>query len=83
VISLGSALAAGAAACWPLPAFSAAPQSTKKLNVAVIGVDRRGRANLDGVAGENIVALCDVDESRLGKAGERFLKREYRKGWIL
>jgi predicted dehydrogenase len=59
---------------WPVPAFWADPASTKKLNVAVIGVDRRGRANLDGVAGENIVALCDADETRLDKALQRFPK---------
>jgi predicted dehydrogenase len=59
---------------WPVPAFCADPASTKKLNVAVIGVDRRGRANLDGVAGENIVALCDADETRLDKALQRFPK---------
>lgn len=71
----GSALAAGAVV-WPLPAFCADLPSTKKLNVAVIGVDRRGRANLDGVAGENIVALCDADETRLDKALTRFPKAQ-------
>jgi len=42
----------------------------EKLNVAVIGVGCRGRVNLDAVAGqgENIVALCDVDEQRAGDA---------------
>jgi len=42
----------------------------ERLNVAVIGVGGRGRVNLDSVAkeGENIVALCDVDEQRAGDA---------------
>jgi predicted dehydrogenase len=42
----------------------------EKLNVAFIGVGGRGRTNLDTVAshGENIVALCDVDEQRAGDA---------------
>lgn len=39
-----------------------------KLNIGVIGVAARGADNLKGVASENIVALCDVDEERLGKA---------------
>jgi predicted dehydrogenase len=69
-----STLAAGTAICWPLPAFSADPASTKKLNLAVIGVNRRGGANLKGVAGENIVALCDADETLLDKAVQQFPK---------
>ena len=46
------------------------PSPNERLNVAVIGVGGRGRANLDAVAGEgaNIVALCDVDEQRAGDA---------------
>jgi len=36
----------------------------EKLNVAMIGCGGRGRANLGNVRGENIVALCDVDERR-------------------
>ena len=44
----------------------------EKLNVAVIGVAGRGAGNLAGVAGQNVVALCDVDEQRLGKAAESF-----------
>jgi predicted dehydrogenase len=44
----------------------------EKLDVAVVGVAGRGAANLGGVAGENIVALCDVDSDKLGEAGKRF-----------
>lgn len=55
----------------------------EKLNLAVIGVGGRGAANLSGVAGENIVALCDVDDVRAGKAYEKFPKAkkyyDYRK----
>lgn len=46
----------------------------EKLNVAVIGIGGRGGANLNGVQKENIVALCDVDNVRAGKAYERFSK---------
>ena len=37
---------------------------SNKLNIGVIGVGGRGRANLKGVADENVVALCDVDLQR-------------------
>ncbi|RLS29344.1 MAG: gfo/Idh/MocA family oxidoreductase [Planctomycetota bacterium] len=43
-----------------------------RLDIGIIGVGGRGGANLDAVAGENIVALCDVDEQRLTAAGGRF-----------
>lgn len=43
-----------------------------KLNLGIIGVSGRGGANLQGVSGENIVALCDVDDRRLATAAERF-----------
>jgi predicted dehydrogenase len=41
---------------------------SEKLNIACIGVGGRGEANVGGVRGENIVALCDVDTRRSGKA---------------
>jgi predicted dehydrogenase len=44
----------------------------EKLNIAGIGVGGRGAANVQGVASENMVALCDVDESRAGKTFEQF-----------
>jgi predicted dehydrogenase len=46
----------------------------EKLDVAVIGLGGRGGANLGGVSGENVVALCDVDDERAGKAYEKFPK---------
>ncbi len=64
---LGSALAPGF--------LSAQPSSpNEKLNLAVIGCGNRGRANLNGVAGENLVALCDVDDRQAKGAFERFPK---------
>jgi predicted dehydrogenase len=43
-----------------------------KLNVAVVGVaGMRGADHLKNLAGENIVALCDVDATFLGKAAEK------------
>ncbi|HMC64395.1 MAG TPA: Gfo/Idh/MocA family oxidoreductase, partial [Gemmataceae bacterium] len=43
----------------------------EKLNIAIIGAGGRGASNAADVAGENIVALCDVDEQRLGQAAEK------------
>jgi len=54
-----------------------AAQSTaanEKLNIAIIGVAGRGRANTDSVITENIVALCDVDDNYLSVAAKRFPK---------
>ena len=38
--------------------------ANNRLNIAVIGVGGRGRANWDKVPKENIVAMCDVDDKR-------------------
>ena len=53
----------------------------EKLNVAVIGVAGRGGANLGGVRGENIVALCDVNAQNLAKAAERFPQAQTYVDW--
>lgn len=44
------------------------------LNIACIGVGGRGGADVNGVASQNLVALCDVDESRAAKSFDRFPK---------
>ena len=53
---------------------AAAEGPADKLNLAVIGIGGRGAANLGGVKSQNIVALCDVDDRRVGKAYEQFPK---------
>lgn len=57
-------------------AAAAGKSPNEKLNVAVIGAGGQGGSNLHRVAsiGENIVALCDVDEQRAGKSFEEFPK---------
>jgi predicted dehydrogenase len=54
------------------PAGRAADSPNEKLNVACIGIGGRGGANVKAMAGENIVALCDVDDERAGGMYERF-----------
>lgn len=43
-----------------------------RLKIAVIGCGGRGGANLNGVATQDIVALCDVNERHLNIAAARF-----------
>ncbi len=58
-----------------------APQ--EKLNLAIVGCGGQGLENLRKVAGENIVALCDVDDRRAAEAFQLHPKarrfRDYRK----
>ena len=54
-----------------VPAFCTDAAPSNKLNVAVIGPCNRGGANLSGVIGENVLAICDVDSRNLAAAGER------------
>ncbi|MHC4580850.1 MAG: Gfo/Idh/MocA family protein, partial [Planctomycetota bacterium] len=54
-----------------------------KLNIAIIGVGGRGGASVGGCRSENIVALCDVDTSRMAKAAKEHPRartyQDYRK----
>ncbi|MFW6169012.1 MAG: Gfo/Idh/MocA family protein [Planctomycetota bacterium] len=53
---------------------AASPSPNERLNVLCIGVGGRGAADVNGVASENIVALCDVDNRRAAKTFEKFPK---------
>ena len=44
----------------------------EKLDIACVGVGGRGAGNVEGVKGENIVALCDVDGQRAGGTYKAF-----------
>ncbi len=68
----GSVSAAGILA--GAPALLRGQNLNNKLNIAMIGAGGRGRANLEGVASENIVALCDVDVPSMDKIGEKYPK---------
>src|SRR2546430_802306 len=56
------------------PAFLRAQNLNHKLNIGMIACGGRGGDNLNEMKGENIVALCDVAEDRLGQAGGLFPK---------
>jgi len=53
------------------------PSANDKLNIAVIGISGRGGQDLKGVASENIVALCDVDENLAAKPCSEFPKAKF------
>jgi predicted dehydrogenase len=75
---LKAASVAGGAALWGAPAFVRSASPNEKLNIAIIGAGGRGASNTQSVASENIVALCDVSESNLDNAAQKFPKaRKY------
>jgi predicted dehydrogenase len=47
-------------------------QANSKLNIAGIGVAGRGGEDIRGVASENLVALCDVDDAHAAKTFQQF-----------
>jgi len=47
---------------------------SEKLNIACIGCGGKGRSDIQGVSKHNIVALCDVDESRAKSAFKAYPK---------
>ena len=67
-----SGAAAFAAGLWTGGELRASTSVNEKLNIACIGTANRALADINGVAGENIVALCDIDSSYLDRAKKRF-----------
>ncbi len=51
--------------------------ANEKLDIAVVGLANQGEYNLNNVAGQNIVALCDVDEGLAAKARRRFPQAKF------
>lgn len=77
-------LASSGAACslLILPRSVASTLANARLRIGVVGVGGQGRANLDAVSGEEIVALCDVDRHTLEGAAQAYkaarMYRDYR-----
>ena len=61
--------------------LKAGASPSEKLNIAVVGVRGRGGANLNGVKGENIVALCDVNAENLAVAAKGFPNAKTYEDW--
>ena len=69
----GAAVGAGLIAVPASAGIKSSKSPNEKLNVACIGIEGRGAADLRAVSEtENIVALCDVDEERLARVGQDF-----------
>ncbi len=73
----------GVAATALLGPLVASGQTTKeKINIACVGVGGKGWSDmLETSVGHNIVAICDIDEQRLAKAGEKFPKAKRYTDW--
>lgn len=67
---LGVAGALGLEGCASAPRRILSPN--EKLNLGVIGTNHRARENIKEVMGENIVALCDIDDNYLAEAHKMF-----------
>src|SRR6266508_5543922 len=80
--SLASGLAA-LGGVWTDVARAASKSPNEKLNVACIGCGGMGAGDAEKMAGENIVALCDVDDERaaetFGKNPQAKKFKDYRK----
>jgi predicted dehydrogenase len=82
---VGAAAAAASLSIVPRHAVARSGQTppSEKVNIAGIGVGGRGGGDLENVASQNIVALCDVDQSRAGGSFARWPKaaqyRDFRK----
>lgn len=70
-----SAIAAAGAVVFPHVVLGASKQSANgRVNVAFVGAGGRGKNNIQALAGENIVALCDVDDERASEMRAEFPK---------
>ena len=75
---IAAASAAAVAGGRGFPAHAGPKSPNEKLNIGIIGTSGRALGNIEGVEGENIVAVCDIDDRLLGRAGERFARaRKY------
>ena len=71
-----SAIAAGAVT-FGVPALLRAANLNSKLNIACIGVMGKGESDTNYCAGENIVALCDVDAGRASKQRAKYPQAKF------
>jgi predicted dehydrogenase len=57
---------------WSSLAAANSTSASQKLNIACIGTANRAAADIQGVQGENIVALVDIDQNYLDRAAMKF-----------
>jgi len=79
---VGGALATLTIGCRHVSTVRGRIPPSEKLNVAFVGVGGRGGSNLKELSDEdgvNVVALCDVDADRVGRASKQFPEaKQYR-----
>jgi predicted dehydrogenase len=75
----GRAVAGAAVGAFAAPGFVRGRNLNEKLNIAMIGVARRGRDNMGQFGGENIAVMCDVLQPALDSAAAAHPKaKQYR-----
>ena len=50
----------------------ASRQANDKLQLAAIGTANRAAADINGLQGEDFIAICDIDDNYLNRAGSKF-----------
>ncbi|MHC4173049.1 MAG: Gfo/Idh/MocA family protein [Planctomycetota bacterium] len=65
----------------PSGILSGANAPSNKLNIAMIGTWGRAHAHFDAISSENVVALCDVDETHIASAAKKFPKAKHYIDW--
>ncbi len=71
-LQTSAALTTAAIAPMTYAGIKAKTGANGKLNIGVIGCGGRGRANLRGIQGENIYAICDVNPTTLAKTKNKY-----------
>ena len=72
-----SSLAAAGALAFPFVSARNVLGANNRLNIAGIGVGGKGEVDIGFCAGENVVALCDIDERRAAASLQRFPKAKF------
>lgn len=70
----GIGITALSSGVWTATAAAESTATSQKLNIACIGTANRAAADIAGVRGEHIVALCDIDKNYLDRAANDFPK---------
>jgi predicted dehydrogenase len=76
-----AAFAGAAGLILPRMTLYGAGAPSQKLNVALLGTWGRGEAHFAGLASENVVALCDVDENHLAFGARKFPGAKHYVDW--
>ena len=79
-----TALAAGAMGLTSCALSANRPRrisANEKMNIAAVGANGKGASDTICCASENIVAICDVDETRATRPLQRFPKAKFYRDW--